>query len=144
LPAAQLFADDMKSAEEIFGKKRRTRSDRKTQQLCRQVERTIGLALAAGCGDPILLELTVASVVPAPDASRLLVSVYQSLKTSPTLEMEAEEPFQTPNTSHSVFDIYERLEGVRGILRREVAEAITRKRAPELLFRVIAGGEVQP
>jgi ribosome-binding factor A len=46
-----------------------------------------------------------------------------------------------------VADVMERLASANGFLRREVAAAITRKRAPELVFIVVAGGnreEVTP
>src|SRR5258707_14069168 len=55
--------------------------NRKALQLCRQVERTLHLALA-GCGDPLLNDLIVLAVVPVPDSSRLLVTV-QSATGSP-------------------------------------------------------------
>ena len=47
---------------------------RKDLQLCRQVADTLSLALG-DCGDDCLRDLHVVRVVPAPDASQLLVIV---------------------------------------------------------------------
>jgi ribosome-binding factor A len=96
---------------------RSKRSSQKTAQLCRQVFRAVSLALGE-CGDDILRELTVVDVGPAPDASRLLVRV-----SVPAVGGEVALP-----------DVLARLERAGGFLRRQVATAITRKRAPELLF----------
>jgi ribosome-binding factor A len=93
-------------------------NDRKTLQLCRQVERALGWALGE-CDDELLRELLVVSVEPAPNSRRLLVSVAP-------LERLA-----------NLIEIIRRLEAARGWLRSEVAAAITRRKAPELLFRCI-------
>jgi ribosome-binding factor A len=98
----------------------RQKPDRKALQLCGQVRRTLAVVLSGECGDPTLQDLVVDSVVPAPDSSRLLVSVC--LPVAPTPE--------------AVADVLRRLDRVQGWLRREVARAIVRKRAPELMFRV--------
>ena len=128
MPADELFEDDLQNAEEFFGKSRRHKNDRKLQQLCRQVQRTIDLSLHE-CGDDLLRDLMVHSVHPAPDASRLMVAVY---------------PVLTAPQQIDVADILGRLARVASRLRHEVAIAITRKRAPELLFRVICQEEVRP
>jgi ribosome-binding factor A len=93
--------------------------NRKALQLCGQVARTLA-GVFAECGDDVLRELVVESVVPAPNASRLLVTVY--------LGPGAEE-VATPT-------VEERLAHARGRLRSEVARAIHRRRAPDLTFRV--------
>jgi ribosome-binding factor A len=95
--------------------------NRKALQLCGQVERTLASVLAGECGDDVLRDLVVESVVPAPNASRVLVTVYLAPH-APVLD------------AHQV---YEHLERARGRLRREVAAAITRRRVPDLLFRVV-------
>jgi ribosome-binding factor A len=96
------------------------RADRKVQQLCKEVERTLGYALPA-CGDPLLRELTVVAVEPAPDGARLMVTVAAA-----------------PSTLAAGVDVLmERLRGVRGALRSEIAAAIQRKRTPELAFQVV-------
>ena len=109
------------------GISRRKKQSFRTRQLCRQVWRTISCTLAGQCDDEILQDLAVDSVAPAPDASRLVVNVY------PT----------TLGDCASVADILQRLSRVESFLRREVAAAIVRKRAPELIFNVVAaeGGE---
>jgi ribosome-binding factor A len=92
---------------------------RKTLQLCRQVERTLNYILAGECDDDVLRDFTVASVEPAPDASRLLVTVVPNLAGSYDLPL-----------------VLEHFERATGMLRTFVATAIHRKRAPELTFRV--------
>ena len=106
------------------------RRDHKTAQLCRQVFRAVSLALAE-CADDVLRELVVHDVEPAPDASRVLVRVGFSAAAPPSLA--------------GVADVLGRLGEASGFLRREVTAAITRKRAPELMFTFAAfdaGGEV--
>ena len=135
MPAADLFADDLQSAEDVFRKPSRHKSDRKVQQLCRQVERAI--TLGGQCADPILQDLVVESVTPAPDASRLTVRVY-----FPASSHEAAQAGDSPPLS--LFELLERLERARPLFRREVAAAITRKRAPELCFQLVHQKEVMP
>ena len=98
---------------------------RKARQLSRQVGETLDSVLAGESGDEILRCLRVVSVVPAPDASRLLVT------------LRALPPFDTidPNL------VLSKLEKASGWLRTEAASAVTRKRAPMLAFRVISGPE---
>ena len=91
-------------------------SNRKALQLCRQVERTLSAALEG----EILRDLTVASVLPAPDSSRLLV----------TLVFHGSDTFATA-------DVLAALEERRGRLRGEIAAAIHRKKTPELAFHVV-------
>ena len=100
---------------------RRRQQDNKLGQMCRQVQRTISLSLSGECHDEVLNELCVHSVIPAPDAGRLLVQVY----------------FPNPRAAVSLVDLLRRLEDVTAWLRREVARAIVRKRAPELAFQLI-------
>jgi ribosome-binding factor A len=95
---------------------------RHARQLGRQVAETLGAVLAGDAHDEVLSGLRVISVVPAPDATRLLVTV---------------EPL--PGAPASGLDpalLAARLERASGWLRSEVAAAITRKRAPLLTFRV--------
>ena len=93
---------------------------RKTMQLCRQVEQTLVLVLSGECNDEVLQSLLVESVTPAPNASQLLVTVRQ---------LAGDEPVSTA-------EILARLAEVAGQLRFAVATAITRKRAPRLIFQV--------
>lgn len=103
--------------------------DRKDLQLCRQVADTLHSVLG-DCGDDCLRDLHVVRVVPAPDASQLLVIVGSA-------------PGETPAEPRAVL---ERLKARAPGFRAEVARAITRKRAPSLLFEYLAGpgGEEVP
>lgn len=101
----------MARAESSGGSKRR-----KVRQLCRQVWEAIELSPG---GDEVLSGLTVVSVEPAPDASRLMVTVAP----------RPGEPFD-PDA------MVKALERAAPRLRSEVAAAITRRRAPSLAFRV--------
>jgi len=94
---------------------------RKTLQLCKQTHRALDAALGGVCGDPVLQSLHVLQVLPAPDQGHLLVILQPSRDASP-----------------SAVDVLARLEQVRGLLRSEVADAITRKRVPELSYQLLA------
>ena len=94
-------------------------------QLARQVAEAVDGLLAGCTTDPVLTELRVVSVAPAPDAATLLVTVTRhdsALALSPDL-------------------ILSHLAQASGWLRAEVAAAITRKRAPLLVYQVV---EVRP
>ena len=93
---------------------------RKTLQLCRQIAETLNAVLSGESRDELLQTLFVESVVPAPDVAQMLVTVQ-------TLDSES---------VFSEADILSRLQGASGWLRAEVAAAITRKRAPNLVFQV--------
>ena len=108
-----LFADDPLADD-------RGLSKRKLRQLCRQVERAVSTALADDVADEVLLDLTVTTVLPWPNASRLLVVVEP---TSPALEIDRDE-------------VLEHLTEVTPGLRAVVAGAIHRKRTPQLCFEV--------
>ena len=91
--------------------------NRKDLQLCRQVFDALIYALAE-IEDPILEDLVLASVVPAPSASRVQVTLVPS---------------------HDDVDPDAALARVREIaddLREEVAAEVTRRRVPELVFRI--------
>ena len=90
-------------------------SNRKALQLCRQVQRTLSGALE---GD-LLRDLTVESVVPAPDSARLLITVV----------------FHGSDTVATV-DVLAALAQHHARLRAQVAAAIHRKKTPELTFDV--------
>jgi ribosome-binding factor A len=96
--------------------------DRKAWQLCRQVGHTLDEVLAE-CGDAVLQGLRVESVEPFPDASRLLV----------TVALIDDRPRQITLVAR----VLDHLERASGHLRCEVATAVTRKRAPVLLYRVV-------
>jgi ribosome-binding factor A len=95
-------------------------SGRKALQLCRQVQEALGDALCTTCRDPVLNELQVHSVEPAPNTSRLLVTLF----------LESRQ--------HDASQVATHLQGAAGLLRCEVAAAIHRKKVPELAFRVVS------
>jgi ribosome-binding factor A len=95
--------------------------NRKTLQLCSQVADALN-GLLVDCGDERLQALTVVSVEPAPDASRLLVTVGSTV---PTANCDRQA-------------VLDSLAKANGRLRAGVAEAITRKRAPQLVFHFAA------
>ncbi len=97
------------------------RNHRKTMQLCRQVGETLDGVLAS-LDDDILRVLQVESVAPAPDASRMLVTLR------PVAGMV--DPVKA----------MERLGELAGQMRTEVASAITRRKCPSLMFQIQQGG----
>lgn len=126
----EIHPDDGIDPKDFFRPRRKRPSDqRKASQLCHQVADTLGLVLSGEFGDE-LRDLRVVSVTPAPDASQLRVLVAPA--------------FDGASLDANV--VSEKLLAATGRLRSEVAAAITRKRAPKLLFQFIgrAGLEVQP
>ncbi len=94
-------------------------SEWKTLRFCKQVEEALAVAFAGGCGDEMLGELGVESVVPAPDAGHLLVTVcFVSKERIP-------DPLETLTRLHKA----------TGWLRLQVGTAISRKKVPDLAFR---------
>jgi ribosome-binding factor A len=98
------------------------RVGRKALQLCRQVREALVDAFSTTCQDPLLRELTVISVEPAPNTARLVV----------TLEWARDQ------ARRDTEEVLAHLRGAAGMLRCEVAAAITRRKAPDLAFRVMA------
>jgi ribosome-binding factor A len=97
------------------------RSDRrKARQLCAQVAEALTLLLA-GETDDALRSLDVVSVEPAPDTRQLLVTV-RSL----------------PGMNAEPAVILDALCRASGRVRCEVAAAITRRRVPQLVYRVMS------
>ena len=99
----------------------RDKKDYKATQLCKQVAETLSLVLSGEFDDELLHSLHVVSVDPAPDASQLAVTLRADIGSH---QFDAQE-------------IMDRLIAVSGRLRAEVASAITRKRAPRLVFRLL-------
>ena len=97
----------------------------KARQLAKQVGEILDGLLAGSTADPVLGGVTVVGVEPAPDAATLLVTVTRTAGADPVPPGE----------------ILEHLGRAAGWLRSEVAAAITRKRAPMLVYRVV---EVRP
>ena len=118
--AADPHPDDGIDPAEFFRTTRkRNPNHRKAQQLCHQVADTLSLVLG-GYGDE-LEGLRVVEVVPAPDTSQLMVLVA---------------PLVAGTEIHPAA-VVARLATVAGRLRAEIASAITRKRAPKLLFQFV-------
>lgn len=95
--------------------------DYKTAALCKQVRRAVSLTLAGECADPVLQELIVDEVLPAPNAGRLLVRIM----------------LRPRDGGPGVIEVLQRLDKVASLLRARVGEAIVRKRTPELTFDII-------
>jgi ribosome-binding factor A len=96
------------------------------QRLCHQVAETLDQVLSGEIADNRLQCLRIVSVRPAPDASRLLVTLRADCK-------------------REEFDrnlLEDRLAACQGRLRCEVAAAITRRKAPSLIFNLIGPDSV--
>ncbi|MDG3007354.1 ribosome-binding factor A [Paludisphaera mucosa] len=91
-------------------------TSRKAMQLCHQVAVTLSEVLA-DCGDPLLQSLRVLNVEPAPDASRLTVAL-------------------ACDDAGAFGRVEDHLSRASGHLRGEIAQAITRKRAPVLIYHI--------
>jgi ribosome-binding factor A len=89
----------------------------KDLQVCRQVFDALTYALAE-LGDPVIDELVLVSVTPAPSAARVQVNLVPA---HAGVDREA---------------ALARLAEVAADLRVEVAAEVTRRRAPELAFHV--------
>lgn len=127
---SEIHEDDGIDPREFFKANRiHKKEDRKAKQLCRQVAETLDQVLSGEISHDVIRGLRVSSVVPAPDASRLLVTLYSDC-----------EPKDFNRT-----EIEQRLAARHGQLRCEIAASITRKKTPTLVFNVIGpdyiGGE---
>jgi hypothetical protein len=89
----------------------------KDLQVCRQVFDALTYALAE-LGDPVIDELVLVSVVPAPNASRVQVNLVPA---HAGVDREA---------------ALARLASLAADLREEVAAEVTRRRVPELAFHL--------
>jgi ribosome-binding factor A len=97
----------------------RGRRGHKDLQVCRQVFDVLTYALAE-LDDPMIDELLIAHVTPAPNAARVQVTLV-------------------PARDGIVVDsiaVLDRLREFADDLREEVAAEVTRRRAPELVFRI--------
>ena len=117
----EFYAEDVNFLTSSARRTGSHKDSRKAKQLCRQVAETLDMVLSGDCRDELLQSLHVISVVPAPNSSRLLVTVFADLPVE-------------------IFDrreILERLDDQTGRLRAEVAGSINRKRVPSLVFHVV-------
>lgn len=92
------------------------RKGHKDLQLCRQVFDALNLALA-DYDDPLLDELVLDSVIPAPNSARVEVLFVASDQ----VDVDA---------------ALDKLHSIAGELRSEVAAEVSRRKVPELVFRV--------
>jgi ribosome-binding factor A len=90
--------------------------------LCRQVQKALHTALEGECGDELLQQLSVVSVESGADSS--------------FLEVRVELP---PDRGSR--EVLAHLENARGLLRSLVAQAISRKKVPDLVFRIAEARE---
>ena len=120
---AEVDADDGLDSREVFKPTNQRRgAGRKTRQLCAQVAETLQQVLAESA-NPALQLLQVVEVAPAPDDTQLLVLTAPVVRTA---------DFDLAGAANA-------LHGATGWLRSQIAGAITRKRAPQLIFRVLPG-----
>ncbi len=128
---AEVHLDDGADPKQFFRPSSRGRPPhRKTLQLCRQVADTLNYLFGGELGDEVLQSLQIESVVPAPDASQLLVTLAPAVAIAEPLDPR---------------EVSARLERATSLIRREVARSINRKRAPQLVFHFVArptNGEV--
>jgi ribosome-binding factor A len=109
--------DDGLDPRVFFQKSSRKKTNRKALQLAGQVAETLNWVLGWESSNEILRSMSVESVVPAPDSTRMLVTVRFA--------------------GGALGEAQEHLHRAAGKLRSEVAASIHRKRVPELIFRVI-------
>lgn len=121
---AEIGPEDGVDPRQVFHRAAKKQSHRKTYQVCKQAEKTLNLIMASESVEPLLRELVVRAVEPAPDSSHLLVIVEVNL------------------TTQSEPEVQEALERASGQLRSAIAMDINRKRAPQISFRLIAATEV--
>jgi len=91
--------------------------NRKALQLCSQIQDCLNMCFA-DCGDDLLRELVVESVVPAPDSRQMLVTVA------------------APRDLEKI-RLLDHITRASGKLRTEAAAAIYRKRVPRLHFQIV-------
>ena len=93
--------------------------ERQTSRVCRVAYRVVSELLMAEVSDPWLQSLQVMGVEPAPDASRLVVRVCSDEHALSSEIME------------------QRLQRAQGLMRTALAQALQRKRTPQLAFVVV-------
>jgi ribosome-binding factor A len=120
LPCDEIGPDDGVDPRVRSRETSRRVPNRKALQLCGEVARTLNGILQGECDDEVLRDVLVESVVPAPDSTRLLVTVSCSPSAREIVAAE----------------VLQHLHRVHGKLRGEVAAAIHRRKTPELVFRV--------
>lgn len=105
----------------FYNKRKHKKKYRKVYQLCRQVSDTLQLVINSG--DPLLEDVSVVEVLPAPDSHRLLVIV--SLGSATKIESAAD-----------VEEIMQCFQRELPRLRAEIARSINRRKTPTLIFEI--------
>lgn len=100
--------------------RKRKKAHHKSQQLCRQVQRTVESVLSGELRDELLGSLHVLQVQVGVGTSSLLVTVAADI----------------PPDQFDPDLILDHLSAVQGNLRREVAAAINRRKTPVLKFQI--------
>ena len=119
----QIGADDCVDPSQYFQPNRtQSKQNKKSLQLCRQVACCLNLVLG-DCDDPIVQHMSVLSVAPAPDCSRLLVT------------LAVDRPMADGPLDHDHLLTRVTLQLPR--LRHEIARAIHRKRVPNLALQLV-------
>jgi ribosome-binding factor A len=116
--ASELGAEDGTDPKEFHEKPWNAprQAGRKARQLCAQVKDALN-GTFAGCAEIVLQGLQAVAVEPAPHSGRLLVV------------LTAEEPDRSA--------VEATLSRAAGFLRLEVAAAVSRRYAPELVFEIL-------
>ena len=96
----------------------------KDLQVCRQVYDALSYALAE-LDDPVIDELIIASVVPAPTASRVQVTLVPS-----------------KGDDFDYEDALARIHKIEARLRDEVAGEVHRKRVPVLVYQILHPSQI--
>lgn len=122
----EIHPDDGVDPAVFFDRRSRSRSvDRKARQLCGEAARIFNLLLASEGTNQSLEGAWVAEVQPAPDASRLQVTVAVDRHVDPDAALQA-------------------LQHMKGAMRTALAQTLQRKRTPELVFVVAPASEEEP
>lgn len=119
----ELTSDDGQDPKQFFDRRtwneQARKAGRKALQLCEQVKTSLHGILAA-CADDVVRDLLVLAVEPAPHTGRLRIAVA----VAPTADAVSRD------------EALSRLYAVGGWVRSEVASAIHRRKAPELVWDV--------
>lgn len=100
-------------------------SNHKALQLCKRAERTINLAFAGECFEPVFGELIVQNVELFPDGTQFLVSLC----------------VRGQRNRHELESIAVTLGHAKGYVRTLIAQSIRRKRVPALRFRLVTSDQ---
>jgi ribosome-binding factor A len=118
-----LNASDFASDDPYHAAREKAR-DRKTGQLCAQVQRSLSFLLETECSDPCLQGFYIEAVLPNPNAACLLV-VLRPWRHEQACDLKL---------------VLQQLAELKGYWRTEIGNAIHRKKTPDLVFQVLLEG----